>query len=216
MRSVDIKMNYYKTLLELQALQNFDNQSDENKTSVFETDFQDLLQSFLNTSTEDQLSKQSTPSMDVLSKLMTNSTSTVEQSSLTVKSTAPIANGSLDEIISSAAEKYGIDEKLIRAVIQQESGFKPTAKSPVGATGLMQLMPATARSLGVSDPLDPAQNVEGGTKYLKQMLTRYNGDVPLALAAYNAGPGNVDKYGGIPPFKETQNYVRKITSTYQV
>lgn len=122
-----------------------------------------------------------------------------------------------DEILSlidRTAQKYGIDEKLVRALVKQESGFNPNAKSHAGALGLMQLMPSTAAGLGVKNPLDPVQNVEGGVKYLKSMLDRFNGNTILALAAYNAGPNAVKKYGGVPPYKETQNYVRSILSQY--
>lgn len=118
----------------------------------------------------------------------------------------------IDGHVNEMAEKYQVDSKLIHAVIKRESNYDANAKSYAGAQGLMQLMPDTARGLGVTDALDIKQNIEGGTKYLSQMLKRHKGDVKLALASYNAGPGNVDKYGGIPPFKETQNYVQRILS----
>ena len=120
----------------------------------------------------------------------------------------------IKNLVKNISAKYGVDEKLVNCVIKQESGFNVKAKSRVGAMGLMQLMPATARGLGVKDPYNPVQNIEGGVKYLSNMLKKYHGNVILALAAYNAGSGAVDKYSGVPPYKETQNYVKSILANY--
>ncbi|HZK53841.1 MAG TPA: lytic transglycosylase domain-containing protein [Desulfosporosinus sp.] len=118
--------------------------------------------------------------------------------------------GSLENVIYSMAQKYGVDPTLIQQVVKAESGFNPQATSHSGAMGLMQLMPGTAASYGVQNAYDVTQNLDGGTHFLKDLLDRFEGNVPLSLAAYNAGPGAVDKYHGVPPYKETQGYVQKI------
>ncbi len=118
------------------------------------------------------------------------------------------------EYATKVASRYGVDDKLVHAVIQQESGFNSKAKSHVGAVGLMQLMPATAKEMGVSDVYNPKENIEGGVKYLSKMLKEFNGNKILALADYNAGPNAVKKYNAVPPYKETQNYVRTILANY--
>ena len=126
---------------------------------------------------------------------------------------APAAGGGstpYDAEIAAAASRLGIDPALLKGLIRQESNFNPNAGSPAGAQGLCQLMPGTAAALGVTNPMDPAQSIEGGAKYLKQQLDAFGGDVTKALAAYNAGPGAVQKHGGVPPFAETQNYVRQV------
>src|SRR5918911_63019 len=120
----------------------------------------------------------------------------------------------LDLIILRAGERNGVDPRFLHAVIWQESKYKVRARSHVGAQGLMQLMPPTAKRFGCTDPHDPAANIEAGAKYLRWLLKRFNGNVSLALAGYNAGEGAVDKYNGVPPYKETQNYVRIITGRY--
>lgn len=117
--------------------------------------------------------------------------------------------GEILNLIDKYSQKYNIDKNLVKAVVKQESGFNSKAVSQAGALGLMQLMPSTAKGLGVRNPFDAEQNIAGGTKYLKNLINKYD-SVKLGLAAYNAGSGAVNKYGGVPPYKETQNYVNKI------
>jgi soluble lytic murein transglycosylase-like protein len=117
--------------------------------------------------------------------------------------------------IDAAAQQNGLDPALLSSVIQQESGFDPNATSSAGAQGLMQLMPSTAASLGVTNPYDPSQSIEAGARYLRSDLDRVGGNVPLALAAYNAGLGAVEQHGGVPPYAETQNYVQQVMDRYQ-
>lgn len=134
-----------------------------------------------------------------------------------ISSTDPENSGidsNIDNLIEKYSQKNNLDSDFVKALIKQESGFQPNAKSHCGAMGLMQLMPGTAATLGVNDAFDPEQNIAGGTKYLSNLLNQYNGNKELALAAYNAGSGAVKKYGGVPPYTETQNYVKNILTNY--
>jgi soluble lytic murein transglycosylase-like protein len=128
---------------------------------------------------------------------------------------ATIGSAQFDSAVADAASQNSMDPNLVKSVIQQESAFNPKAVSSCGAMGLMQLMPETAKALGCGDAFDPVQNIQAGTKYLKSLMDRFHGDTSLALAAYNAGAGAVEKYNGVPPFAETQNYVKNILANYQ-
>jgi soluble lytic murein transglycosylase-like protein len=128
---------------------------------------------------------------------------------------AMVPPAEIDRLVSANSAQWNVDPNLIKAIIANESGFNANATSGAGAQGLMQLMPGTAAGLGVTDSYDPAQNVWGGTRYVKSLLDRFGGDVRLAVAAYNAGPGAVEKYSGVPPYAETQNYVQNVLSSYE-
>ena len=132
--------------------------------------------------------------------------------SVVIDSVVPVdPRHAYDDLIAEAAKKYKLDPLLIRSVMEAESSFNAMAVSPVGALGLMQLMPAVAAELGAADPMDPRQNIMAGSLYLRRLLDSHRGNVKLALASYNAGPGTVARYGRIPPYRETRNYVKKIT-----
>lgn len=200
-----MRIDVLKTFLEIQSLQQMTFTANNSASSPFSLILQQLSQAAF---PDERISVQNTlpetvglssPPLASLPKRVEASTS---------------APAEVDQIIKEVSAKYHVEPSLIRSIVQHESGFNPLSKSAAGAMGLMQLMPATARGLGVNNPYNAQENIEGGVKYIKQLLDQYRGDEKMALAAYNAGPGNVAKYGGIPPFSETQNYVEKVMNTY--
>ena len=154
-----------------------------------------------------------------LQNVSTGNTAAVASSSQTNATssgnTSSSSSTSLDAYFEEASEKYNVDVKLLKAIAHAESNFNPNATSSSGAMGVMQLMPSTAKSLGITDAYNAYDNIMGGAKVIAEHLANYNGDVSLALAAYNAGSGNVAKYGGVPPFTETQNYIKKVLAYYE-
>ncbi len=215
-----MKIEDFKTLIELQALQGL-NAKTSTEESTSNGMFQQLLSEFITKDPSVQSDMQTLGTVydkisegSSLNGLSNQLPINISPSLPTTFNTGAIEKTDYDHIIREAALRYNIPEKLIKSVILQESNFNTLAKSHAGASGLMQLMPTTAKDLGVTNIFDPIQNIMAGSKYLSNMLNRYNGDTKLALAAYNAGPGNVDKHNGIPPFKETQNYVQKVMKSY--
>lgn len=157
-------------------------------------------------------SKEAQEFKEILDK---TSTTTTTSKQTNVANAQPISREGIEDLIEKYADKNDLDVDFVRAVIKQESGFNPKATSKAGAMGLMQLMPNTARGLGVRDAYNPEENIMGGTKYLKSLMTKFDGNPELALAAYNAGPYTVQKYNGIPPYSETQRYVKNVMANWE-
>ncbi|WAA13073.1 lytic transglycosylase domain-containing protein [Fervidibacillus halotolerans] len=190
-----------RTLLEIQAIKNIGSNGMKEQEIGTQTNFSELLNLYLHTKKE------------IDKEPMTTSIPNIPTTHFSPIAPTLRENTNYQEIIREAALTYQLPERLIYAVIKNESNFNPYAESPSGARGLMQLMPSTAESLGVKSIYDPKDNIMGGAKYLRMMLDRFN-RLDLALAAYNAGPGNVEKYGGIPPFNETVSYVKKVMNDF--
>lgn len=226
---VNLESNHLRILLEINALQSLGavqtfSQSSSSSNSLFQSMLGEIL-SGGSPATASGLAQAASPEGLQYNGLQTPyvPAAALEQrlqpspidSAVTMGATQTKASykGKYKDIIQQAAAKYNLPENLISAVIKQESNFNNSVVSHAGAAGLMQLMPGTAKYIGVTDRFDPVQNIMGGSKYLRKMLDQF-GTMEKALAAYNAGPGNVKKYGGIPPFKETQQYVKKVMNYY--